>query len=136
MAEKTKNIPDLSKELKKEVSKETKPKKPKIPKITDSRPRATDDSDLNPRREDYLGMLKNEFLRAPFLALLEEYVKRCNPKGRSVGSSMHFFKADHKYVIRIVLFFDYVLLFIFLSIVLIVALRGLGLLNFSGIILK
>lgn len=77
---------------------------------------------------DYLGILKKEFHR-PFLSLLVSYLTILNNKNRKIQTCVADFKDSNKKIFFFVLALDMIALSLFLFIVLIVMLRGLGILG-------
>lgn len=79
------------------------------------------------KQPDYLGILKNEFFTHPFLGLLEEYLLRCNGSGKSIKNQLRSFKAYHRNTWRVFFILDLLMRAIYLAIIFLVVIRGLGL---------
>lgn len=101
------------------------------PKVLNPKPRSSDPIDSNSssnKQQDFLMLLKTE-LRAPFLGLVEEYVKRCSPRNRNIESSMYIFKEKHRFLYGLCFLLDSLLWVVFISTVIFIALRGLGIIQ-------
>lgn len=85
---------------------------------------------------DYLGILKNEFFTRPFLGLLEEYLIACNGSGKSTKNQVRSFKAYHPYVWRAVFVGDLLMRIVYLAVIFLIVVRGLGLEDFIVEIIK
>lgn len=106
-------------------------KKTETPLIVETN-KDTDVSTTNKQEEagDFLKLLKHEFFYAPFLSLLELYLIKGNGKNRKIETCVDQYKSDYPITYHIIKFFDFFLRGLFLFIILIVVIRGLGLIDY------
>ncbi len=126
--------------VKKRVEKEEKKVLPKIsrkkPKQSNPKLRSNDPTDFDSssnRHNEYIGLLEST-LDAPFLGLLKTYVKECSPKNKTVENNMIQFITIHKNIFTLFFIFDLMLKFIFVGIIILFSLRGLGFISNSLLI--
>lgn len=132
MAEQLKDIAE--KAVRKAASTRQKNKKTSRPRAINPSPRSSDliETNSSSRQNDLITLLKTE-LRAPFLGLVEEYVRRCSPKNKNTESSMFIFRQKHRFLFALCFFCDASLWIIFIGIIVVIALRGLGIIDFSAV---